>query len=556
MRHFCITDFWTFFQFAYGARLNPKGERWIDDSIHEPMCRWFQKHVDEWLELRREGRGEQKHLMVVIPRELGKTTTITTAGQLWLHLRDPEMSSFTGAESLALSTKMLDAMKSVLDGSDPYAMFPRMFGNWSTAARSWSQRLVKHSARKNTARADPSLGTFAVETSIVGAHPDAIFYDDPISYERLATDTNWLETVNNQITSLMPVLQSDGLFVRVGTRYDDEDDIGRAIADEGVISLDGMDTDSITVDAVNGKWHVYFLTALDEEGNPAAPKVWPEKRLFDYKRRDPLRYAAQVLNDPAISEFNPITKAQIEQCFVNKEDVPWSSLRFAIMCDTAFSSGDRIQRKDETVMVVHGYPRNGSGDVYVIEGHGSNAWRAEDFSGMLVATVQRYRRKGFKVFAITDERYASGGKQGSWQMALRNRFSNFNEPMPEYKEFSRFGTTKKGGGDTNRLVTAASFWVDGHVRVVRGAPGVDRLTAQMSKIGQYMVNNRIKIDWADAHADAFHPDIYQPMRRKGTKSAPYDDGAEAMPMRGMRVEDFGDDEYQAWRHECPREPLR
>lgn len=541
-------DFWTFFQHIFGAHSNPKGKRWIDPQVHEPMARWFQKHVDEWFDWRAHGWGKQKHLAVLVHREVGKTTMFVQAGIAWLHLRDPEISTYIGSEKLELATKSLAAIKSIIDGSDPYALFAPLYGNWSDESKKWTGTEIVHTGRKNISRRDPSIGTFAVETSIVGAHPDAIFYDDPISYERLRSDTNWLDTVNSQLTSLIPVIQSDGLFVNVGTRYDDLDHFGVAFRDEGVASLEGMETDSITVDK-DGKWHVYFLAAKTPDGVLTTPKVWNERRLLDFQRRDPLRYAAQVMNDPSISELNPITRDQLEQCKVNVKDVPWGSLRFAVLTDVAFSDGDRVSGKDETVLIVHGYPRNGSGDVYVIEGYGSNQWRAEDFYDRLVALVQRYRRQGRTIFMITGEKSRSGLK-GAIRSGIQNRFSDVNEPMPPYYEFER-GDTKK----YNRLQASTTFWVDGHVRIIRDSPGSEQLIKQMSRIGQYAVNKKIKIDWADAHSDAFQPELYQPMRRIGPQKAPYERGSIPIEVDGLDPEMF-DDSDGGWSMAHPRPPIR
>jgi len=560
IRHVCLKDFWAFFCYGFGAYVNPKGERWIDPEVHEPMARWFQKHVDDWFQKREKGRGEQKHLAILVHREVGKTTMFTLAGQAWLHLRDPEISTYIGSESLKQSQDMLAAIKAVLDGSDPYALFPKLYGNWSSQARTWTGVQVVHAARKNTARRDPSIGTFAVETSIVGAHPDAIFYDDPISYPRLRSDTNWLNAVNVQVDSLIPVIQSDGLVVWIGTRYDDMDHFGRAFREQGVATLEGMETDSITP-TVDGMWHAYFMAGRKRETNqehpkgiPSTPKVWSERRMASYEKTNPIEYASQVMNDPTSSGHNPLTIEQTRQRLVKASDVPWSSLRYAICCDTAFSDGHRIVGKDETVMIVHGYPRNGSGDVYVIEGYGSSTWRAEDFANQLIALVQRYRRMGRHVFAITDE-VTHAGKKEAWNMALVSRFNDAGIPMPRGKlmEFRRGGSQGRKGGNDGRLVTAASFWVDNHVWCVEGAPGIDRLMSQMAQIGQYLINDKIKIDWADAHADAFQPDLYQPMLRHERKGGLLS-GARIIEEDGVDGRMWMDDEYSQWRDENPRPP--
>ncbi len=540
-------NFWFFFYDVFGAGANPKGDRWIDPHVHAPLARWFQKHIDDWMAKRATGKGEQKHLAIVVPREIGKTTMFTQAGQMWLHVLDPEVSSYIGCESTQLAIKILDGIKATLDGSDPYSLFTKLYGGWSNNARSWTGKHITHSARKNTSRKDPSFGTFSVETSITGTHPDIIFYDDPISYERLKTDANWLETVNLQVTSLFPVIQSDGLVVWVGTRYDDDDHFGMAFREEGVASLSGMETDSIVVKPEDSKWHLYFMAARDKEGKPTCEKVWPEKRLKDYERRDPLRYAAQVLNDPSISEHNPITREQLKQCVIPIKDVPWGSLRYAFLCDTAFWDGKSRARKDETVIIAVGYPRNQSGDVYVIEGYGSNSWRAEDFGLKLVTLVQRYRSQGRRVFAITDEQ-TMAGKKGAWGIALRNYFSDKGEAMPPFLEFNR-GDKKK----IQRIVSAASFWVDGHVKVVEGSPGSGILMDQMSRIGQMMVNPNTKDDWVDAVSDAFQPELYQPMRRIVNQKAPWEKGSQILAVNMMDLDDFQED---GWQENVARPPIR
>lgn len=543
-------DFWSFFLYAFGAGVNPKGKDWIEPQIHEPLAIWLQKHILEWMARRGKEPKQKTRLAVLLHRKAGKTTMITRAAQLWIHLLDPEASTYTGAESVPLAGKMLAAIKATMDGSDEHALWPKLYGDWSTGARTWTGKELVHAARRNTSRQDPSFGIFGVETSVVGAHPDAIFYDDPISYERLASDTNWLAAVNSQTSSLIPVLESDGLIVYVGTRYDDGDHFGVSFADDGVASVSGMETDSLTAEE-GGKWHVYFMAARDKEGKPTHVKAWPEGELKSYQKNNTLRYAAQVMNDPAISEHNPLTKEQIQQCLIEPDQVPWSALRYAICCDTAFSDGKKITGKDETVMVIHGYPRNGSGDVYVVEGQGSARWRGEDFAHRLVSTCQRYRLQGRKIFRITDET-TRAGKKGIWALSLRNFFADANEPFPggTLLEFER-GDTKKYG----RLSTAASFWVDGHVRVVKGAPGVDRLMEQMAKIGQYAVNQRTKIDWADAHSDAFQPQLYSGMRPNDPKRPPWDRGASPIGMENLDLRQFDDDDTNAWRNGNPRPPL-
>lgn len=551
LRDYCQSSFWFFFQFGFGAALNPKGERWIEEDVHKPIADWFQSHVDEWFAARKSGHGIQKHLAILIHREVGKTTLITQAGCLWLHLRDPEISTYIGSEKLELAQKIMESMKAVLDGSDPFAMWTTLFGNWMTTARKWTGKEIVHGARRNTSRKDPSFGTFGVETSITGSHPDVYIYDDPISYERLQSDTNWLATVNNQVTSLIPVIQSDGLIVWVGTRYDAGDHFGKAFEREGVKTLAGMETDQIR-ESEDGQWHVYFLAGRDQEGKPTTPKVWSEERLKRYERTDTLRYCAQILNDPTLSEHNPITRDECRQMIIPVDQCPWPALRYAILTDLALWDGKSKIAKDETVIEVWGYPRNGSGDAYFIEGYSSDRWRDREFCSRVVALVQRYRRQRRTIFAITGE-VAMAGLKGLMESSLRNAFADVNEPMPRYIEFQRGGRLKKA----DRMAAAAAFWADGHVRLVQDAPGLDKLIDQMTLIGQYMLGSKKRSDWADAASDVFQPELYQTMRRNGPpEKAPWQrdglpPGAQVFYPDGL--ERSFDDEH-SWSE--GREPLK
>lgn len=561
LRHLCLTNFWFFFQWGFGARANPRGSIWIDEAIHKPWADWFQAHVEEWERWREERRQnpdvlpKRKHLAVVVHRGVGKTTLITQAGQAWLHLRNRELSTYTLSEKLELAVGIIGSIKAVWDGTDPYALWPKLYGNWSDSAPIWKAGEVVHSRRKNISRRDPSLGTCAVETSIVGAHPDVIFRDDPISYETMGTHKDWLSKVNEQTNSLMPVLQSDGLFLDIGTRYGSQDHFGTQLhpnEGQGIATMTGMESDAYTV-APEGEWHVYFMAGRDLKDQPTTPKVWPEKLLKEFKARQPVHYAAQILNDPAESETNPITRSEMEGTLISAKDVPWSALRYVIIQDIAFWDGRSRINKDETVYQVWGYPNDGQGMAYFIEGDGDPYWRDEHFSSILVALVQRYRRNGRKILGLTMDRPMAGMK-GIWATNLRNRFNEVNEPCPVVYDFNRGGIKK-----IQRISAAVGFWKDSRVRVVKEMPkqSYKRLFEQMERIGEMQLvsdsgkKETRKDDWIDCMADAFQPPFYQPMRRPN-QSNPYMVGASPLAVGGIDMGMF----RKSWRDQMPRPPIR
>jgi hypothetical protein len=511
----CQRSFYSFLTYCYGADKRFRQRPWFDPSIHKPLADWFQFHIDEWQNWRRQGIAQQKYLAILVPREVGKTTIITQAGLLWMHLHDADLSTYIGSEKTEFAVQWLAPIKAVLDGSDPKSRFTELYGNWYDTHRTWKTEQVVHSARYDLARKEPSFGTWGVEGGLTGMHPDVLCLDDPVSYEKMASHTGWLNTVNAHLVSLIPVLTADGLLVMPGTRYHDGDQFGRAFDPKlglGIKSIAGMPIPDAKVQG-DGRWDVFYMSGRDARvtskehptGKPTCPRTWSEQRMRDFEKQDPLRYSAQVLNDPSNSEYNPLTLRQCRDCIIDEKEIP-RRMVCTLHMDTAFKYLKRQAGGDETVLQVWGHPRDGSGDVFFLEGRGSNVWRAEDVCSQIVMLVQKYRRMGKRIVMITDE-MEPGGKAGTWDLVLQSYFNAANTPMPQFKTLSRGGTKKLG-----RLIEAASFWSDNHVKIARNAPGQEALIEQMSRIGSSAHD-----DWADAAADVFHKDVYQVMRRTGNR---------------------------------------
>lgn len=502
----CRRDFWWFFREAWGIDHNPKA-RSFTPRIHKPICEWLDRKGKEWLASRRNKRPVSKYLALLVPREFWKTT-LTGAFLAWLHVQDPDLSAYIGSESLTQAEMWFLPIFETLRGSNVYARFPWLYGNWEAKDRRYSKFEVITAARRDTSIKEPSFGTWGVATGLTGCHPDILDLDDPISYDRLERDSSWLDTVNAHVDTLLPVLKADGLMIWPGTRYGDGDHFGEGFRKLGVKSVDGMPFPDHSTDCIrpNGKFEVYFLQGREMDRTPVFPEQWPEWRLLESEVSSSLRHAAQIMNDPSSSAYNPLTMLQVNQCWVPKETVPFAALKYTIHCDTAFWYQERQARGDESVITVWGH-LPGTGDVYFIEGHGSRIWRSEEFSEKLVQIVQRLRAKRWRIAMITDEREMFG-KSGAWETLLRNAFHNVNLAMPTFVQLQRGGTQK-----IKRITNAAGYWVDGHVKLIEGTPGVDDLIKQMTTIGSSSHD-----DWADAAADVFHKDVYVPMRRIGRPS--------------------------------------
>ena len=444
--------------------------------------------------------------MVIVHREFGKTMIITKAGQLWLHLRNPDISTYIGSSTVTRAQLFFSPLKAILANQDPDSWFSWLYGDWYSPNRTWTSYELVHAARNNLARTEPSVGTWGVETGLVGMHPDCGFMDDPVDYEKMGTDSAWLGKVNTHMHSLAPVFKADSLFVYTGTRYHDADPIGENIRNAGVKTLTGMENPAI-IPSETGKWHVYFRAAREVSGKPTYPENWPEERLKQYERANPLQYAAQLMNDPNTGHHVPLTAEQVDKCWVEERHVP-KNLKISIHIDTAFKSKESVARGDDSVIQVWGHDR-GTGDVYFLEGQGSNRWRIEEFNTQLVLILQKLRAKRQWPFVLTDEA-EFGGKYGTWELTLQSWCHAVGLPSPVVVLLNRAGKKK-----VTRIIEAASYWVDGHVKLVKNAPGADKLIDQMLRIGTSSHD-----DWADCGADVFAKTIYQPVRRFGDRETP------------------------------------
>jgi hypothetical protein len=489
------------------------------------------------------GERRQIYLMVVVHREFGKTMLITKAGQLWLHLHDANLSSYIGSSTVTRAGSFFTPIKEILQNNDPECLFTWLYGDWFDPRRTWGAESIVHAARKNLARTEPSIGTWGVETGLVGMHPDVGFMDDPVDYEKMATDAQWLQKVNDHLSGLSPVFKADSLFVYTGTRYHDSDPIGEALRHEGAVTIDGGMGMPNTREDPEGKWRVYFRAARDGVGAPTYPENWPEKRLRDYEKKNSMQYAAQLMNSPNSGQHVPLLQEQVDKLWIRRADVP-SNLRYSLHIDTAFKSRESMARGDESVMQLWGHSRDGTGDVYYLEGYGSANWRVEDFNNQLVMLLQKLKRERRWPFVLTDE-VELGGKIGTWELTIQSWCHHVGLAAPHVELLGRGGRKK-----VMRLIGAAAYWVDGHVKLVEGAPGVDKLVDQMLRIGTSAHD-----DWADCASDVFNGKVYIPQSRTGIRDPqplirrPWDDelqGAIQTYDRHLELEQWKLEQGEDW----------
>ena len=509
----CKERLWFFVKYAQGVALNPRGS-WLDPVEDERFCDTLQAHVMRWFRKRAElydGR-----IMVIKPRDVGKTVICTKGLSLWMHLHDPDLATTFDSATLKRATDFLRAQKEVISGRDPYAHFARYYGNWRDRERLWNTDEFVHAKRRAMGISEPSFSTCAVETGVTAYHPDVLILDDPITFEKLREEGNWFEIVNRHLISLGYALKRGGLFIYVGTPYGDRDAINTLAREEGFWIVHGQEIEFSHMRP--GKWVLYFRPGRAPDGAPNYPRVWTETKMIREEKRSPKDFASQVLCTPLSGDFMPITRQQMDKLWIDRASVP-KNVVATIHMDTAFKTPERMGRGDWNVIVVALHSQDGKGDVYYRDCLGSNRWTQDEMLEHLAAVVMMLRRERIHIRAITDEPEI-GGHRGVWQRQVRSFMANLNISCPPVLLLDRAGNRK-----SFRIAEVAGFWTDGHVYLVKDAPGIMYLHNQMLNGGSYAGHD----DFSDAAADAFNEQVYYgmqlPMADKGWQppTRPYDD---------------------------------
>lgn len=500
-RHRCLDSFETFFRYAWGYDINPKGggghHDWFQERTHGEACRWFEGHVKEWVADRKAGRGKAKRLICVVPRDWGKTTLFAQAGQAWMHLYDPELASYVGCETLKRVREVLDGIKAVLDGDDPYSRFAWLYGKQRSPKRRWKVDGVVTAARTNLTRRDDSFGTWVVQGGMVGLHPDAGFFDDPNTYERMDRHADWLDIVWSHMSTLIPVFQQDAFLMLTATRYGEGDHIGKAVSRGGVRSMSGMPMPDCEIDP-DGVWDVFYLDAIDDKtGALTMPQIWPADRIKQFERENSVRYWAQVRNRPTQNPHNILSRNIVERLLCSPEVIEPKQLRVTFHLDTAFKNPKRRVRGDFNVISAVGHQKQ-TGRVIYLGALMEREMDSDTYLKSLIARVQDWRAKGAYVACITDEQDI-GGKPGIWAALVETKFREAGVRMPELVILDRDSKRKE-----DRLVHAAGFWRDQKIMLPRTAENVDILIDQMCKIGMSEYQ-----DLADATADCWNQQVYR-----------------------------------------------
>lgn len=499
----------------YFMRANPT-KQWMG-PIQRQYCKWLQGHLYRFMDNLKAGIQERIKLATLLPRGYLKSQ-INIGSHLWMHLEIPDMSSRYGAATDDMARDFYKIAQSIWEGSDSFSVFSSLYGVWKSPDRTWDKFNCNHAYRKNLAQKEPSWKTFSVQKAFTSHHPTRATMDDPVVLEKLNEEGTavWLDKANRVMRTIRPAMPESSVLDMVATRYDPNDTFGTLLPREGVASWAGHPIDwymdkEVKIDPKRGQWHVFFIDGFPEETRQStAPYIYSNRDLEDLEQSDPFGLASQIRNNPTKGDHAGLNYEQIEEMYVPKENLP-TDCELIICCDTAFKNEKNFGIGDDSVAIFLARdPRPvSSADYYYIDGFGHNRYREEDFTLDLVLKIQAYQDgnniydRKFRISLVTDER--SPGKIAVWFNYLKLICRSKNVLCPPTLEIPRGGKPFSRQRDKSkvkaRIRHAMAFWADGRMKLIRNAPNVTRLIAQMLGARHD--------DWADAAADGFHPDVHR-----------------------------------------------
>ena len=512
---------WHFVKLAWGSefyfRKHPAQPRWLIEKIHGPYLEWLQGHLLQWQDYCNGGGTDRTYLACILPRGFGKSVTTTKASMLWVHLRDPDMSTLIATGVSELSEDFFANIKSVLEGTDGDSWFAWLFGNWRKGAQKWTKEGIEHGYRQSKNMSEGSFDITAVNIGMTGYHHRIHCWDDPIIKNKLREDKEaYPRAVHEAVNASYNALQTNGLLMFVLTRYFDNDIAGKHLHDEGVATWSGMECPTVMMfDKVpmgQGIWHVYFMQTEDElTGEPTHPLLWDKKKIVEAKVRDPEDFACNQQNNPGTGERAPILEWQLRDIYMDYKDflytVPIEAVSLHI--DTAFKTLKTVRTGDDNAIVPWFHDARRNGIIYLDTDNigASNEWREEEFNTELIKRFVHYRRRVIRVKRLTDE-IEKAGKAGTYKNRLLSVLGQAGIPFPA----TNFIQINRTQNKKARIRQNIGFWAEGYVRILLHKD--DHGNWLIPQVVRKLLNQILKIDIvehediADASVDVFIPGIW------------------------------------------------
>lgn len=303
---------------GYGTKIPMSPEE------HLLLCRFVERKTGNPL------IDHAPYQLVLVPREVGKTTLITQARTIQRLCANPATSILLGNEKEDNAKLFLAEIKRQFETNELLrALFPELIPeNYNDTTWSATKIIVQRSE----GRKEPSVFVTGEGGTVTGLHPDDIIVDDMLSKEAMENarvgDASVMSRVNRWVNTLPQLLSSNAKpfpsITFVGTRWwvgDSYEYVEKTFGhgeSRQYVALRGKTSEGKTVDMpVEGCYRVgdlaVFKRSGQEHGRVAFPSKWPEARMTKLRFEDPATFACQVQNDPADESVAVFKMSWLEQ---------------------------------------------------------------------------------------------------------------------------------------------------------------------------------------------------------------------------------------------------
>lgn len=467
---------------------------------HALMCRFVERKTGNDL------IDKAPYQLVLVPREVGKTTIVTQAYTIQLLCANPNTSVLLANEKEDNSKLFLSEIKRQFETNELLrALFPEVLPeNLNDIVWSATKIELKREGRK-----EPSVFVTGEGGTVTGMHPDHIIGDDVLSKEAMENarvgDASVMGRVNRWLNTLPELLSSNAkpfpTITFVGTRWwtgDSYEFLEKTFGhgeSRQYLALRAKMADGQTVSApVTSCYRIGDLAVYQragyEDGKAAFPSKWPESRMTKKRFEDPAGFACQVQNNPADDEVAIFKQAWLRY-FVwldpktvqftamngKKRQLRASDLDVMMFVDPGGFSSANVEDRARAAIVMTG--STGSGEHLILE-----AWSEhETFLAAINQVIAFASRYGPRKVVVE-----LAGQQAAFIELLRRTAQTAGIVLPLQVE--RPGLKAKA----NRILELEPYFQQGHLYVAK-SPAMAEFLDQYQRFPR-----TIRVDVLDALA--------------------------------------------------------
>jgi len=168
--------------------------------------------------------SESKRKLICIPRGCLKSSLASVAFPIWLLMRNPNLRILIDSELYTNSKNFLREIKGHIESN----ALTELFGPFKSQTWNEGEIIIK---QRTKVFKEASITAAGIGTTKVGQHYDVIIGDDYNSQNNTNTPEN-AKKVSDHYRYNISILEPDGLYVIIGTRYSELDLIGHILTSE------------------------------------------------------------------------------------------------------------------------------------------------------------------------------------------------------------------------------------------------------------------------------------------------------------------------------------